>query len=95
MSAWGKGGSSWADDAEKGDSDVSDLPVVEAPPLPSRAKDEDEAFPSLSAAVAKPQSKKEKKKKQTLSLSEFTSGTYVGPGVARGRSWPATATRRA
>lgn len=84
MAAWGKAGSSsWADDADKGDGDISDLPVVDAPPL---KKEDDRAFPSLGAAK-QPQSRKEKKKgkTQTLTLAEFATGVYKGPS-SRNRS---------
>eukprot|EP00262_Sarcandra_glabra_P005373 TRINITY_DN16886_c0_g1_i1.p1 TRINITY_DN16886_c0_g1~~TRINITY_DN16886_c0_g1_i1.p1 ORF type:complete len:133 (+),score=17.29 TRINITY_DN16886_c0_g1_i1:233-631(+) len=62
---WG-GAGAWAADAERAEAEEKE-----------RLAADPESFPSIqeAAAAAKP-----KKKKMTLSLSEFTTGTYVGPG---------------
>eukprot|EP00897_Mesotaenium_endlicherianum_P002672 jgi/Mesen1/2432/ME000157S01566 len=68
--AWGAGAGSWAADAEEEENREAAFPVLGKAPASS--------FPSLGeAAAAKP---KKKNVKTTLSLSEFTTGKYVGPG---------------
>ncbi|OVA20823.1 Plant specific eukaryotic initiation factor 4B [Macleaya cordata] len=72
---WG-GIGAWAAEAERAEAEEKERQISYAA---NSQTGESQSFPSLKeAATAKP-----KKKKTTMTLSEFTVGTYVGPGGAR------------
>ncbi|KAK1314955.1 hypothetical protein QJS10_CPA06g01233 [Acorus calamus] len=67
---WG-GAGAWAAEAEQAEAEEKDLAAAAAAAPP-------QSFPSLREAVAA------KPKKKKMTLSEFTTGTYVGPGGGGG-----------
>ncbi|KAG9446561.1 hypothetical protein H6P81_012689 [Aristolochia fimbriata] len=68
--AWG-GIGAWAAESEMADAEERELQLAAAEAAPAQSQ----SFPSLKeAAAAKP------KKKKAMTLSEFTTGAYVGPG---------------
>ncbi|KAJ4974409.1 hypothetical protein NE237_007583 [Protea cynaroides] len=73
--AW-SGIGAWAADAERAEAEERERAAVEANSQLTGGG-ESMSFPSLKEAVAT------KPKKKKMTLSEFTTGTYVGPGGAR------------
>ena len=78
--AWQPKSTSWAEDAEKEEEEEKER-AAQPKLYTAPSKREEEAFPTLEAALTKqPKGKKSKAKSTTFSLSEFTTGKYVGPG---------------
>ncbi|KAJ4961098.1 hypothetical protein NE237_021008 [Protea cynaroides] len=78
MSNVWKGVGAWAAEAERAEAEERELAATGANSQVTAGGDS-QSFPSLKEAV----SSKPKKKEKKMTLSEFTTGTYVGPGGAR------------